>query len=97
MEKPSQETARTEHGKETDETSTTGEEPGISTDLPTDVRVKLRKLEKFESRYHGAYLDGLGTYSQANLLKSSSGRTASPMLGSSLLSLSKPVSEKTPL
>ncbi|KAL8948171.1 MAG: hypothetical protein Q9222_005622 [Ikaeria aurantiellina] len=26
--------------------------PGTSQDLPTDIRVKLRKLEKLESRYH---------------------------------------------
>ncbi|KAL2058151.1 hypothetical protein ABVK25_001769 [Lepraria finkii] len=45
-------------GKSTQEDATleTGEaaadEPRSSSDLPTDVRVKLRKLEKLESRYH---------------------------------------------
>ena len=29
------------------------DEPSTSSELPTDVRVKLRKLEKLESRYHG--------------------------------------------
>lgn len=53
-------------GKSTQEDATleTGEaaadEPRSSSDLPTDVRVKLRKLEKLESRYHGEWLDGQG-------------------------------------
>jgi hypothetical protein len=32
---------------------TAADEPRLSSDLPTDVLVKLRKLEKLESRYHG--------------------------------------------
>lgn len=39
--------------QESGETTTSAEEPRTSSDLPTDVRVKLRKLEKLESRYHG--------------------------------------------
>ena len=37
---------------------TAADEPRLSSDLPTDVRVKLRKLEKLESRYHGEWLNG---------------------------------------
>ena len=28
--------------------------PGVSVDLPADVRTKLRKLEKLEARYQGS-------------------------------------------
>ena len=35
------------------EIASTAEAPRTSSDLPTDIRVKLRKLEKLESRYHG--------------------------------------------
>lgn len=45
--------ARGESSQESGETTTSAEEPRTSSDLPTDVRVKLRKLEKLESRYHG--------------------------------------------
>lgn len=44
---------RGDSSQESGETSTSAEEPRTSSDLPTDVRVKLRKLEKLESRYHG--------------------------------------------
>jgi hypothetical protein len=30
--------------------------PRASTDLPADVRTKLRKLEKLESRYQGTFI-----------------------------------------
>jgi len=42
-----------ESGQETNETAVSTDEPRTSSDLPTDVRVKLRKLDKLESRYHG--------------------------------------------
>lgn len=32
----------------------------VTIELPTDVRVKLRKLDKFESKYHGSCLHELG-------------------------------------
>ena len=35
------------------ETRTSADESRLSSDLPADVRVKLRKLEKLESRYYG--------------------------------------------
>lgn len=47
------ETASQQGGQETDETSISAEESGVSSELPADVRDKLRKLEKYESRYHG--------------------------------------------
>lgn len=46
--------AKGESSQESAETTSSVEEPRASLDLPTDVRVKLRKLEKLESRYHGA-------------------------------------------
>jgi len=45
--------ARGDFSQESGEIITSAEEPRTSSDLPTDVRVKLRKLEKLESRYHG--------------------------------------------
>lgn len=33
-------------------------------ELPTDVRVKLRKLEKLETRYHGNLSLGTSNFSQ---------------------------------
>ena len=42
-----------EGSQESAETTTLVDETRKSLDLPTDVRVKLRKLEKLESRYHG--------------------------------------------
>ena len=47
------ETASQESGQEIDETSTSVGEATASPDLPADVRDKLRKLEKYESKYHG--------------------------------------------
>lgn len=35
------------------EAAASTDEPRTSSDLPTDVRAKLRKLDKLESRYHG--------------------------------------------
>ena len=39
----------------TDEKSAETAAPTVAQELPTDVRVKLRKLEKLESRYQGVY------------------------------------------
>ncbi len=52
-EKAPQENTSSESNQGTGETATSADEPRSSSDLPTDVRVKLRKLEKLESRYHG--------------------------------------------
>lgn len=46
---------RGDNGQESGETTASAEEPSTSSYLPTDVRVKLRKLEKLESRYHGGF------------------------------------------
>ncbi len=43
-----------ENSQESGEIAVAEGEPRTSSDLPTDVRVKLRKLEKLEARYHGA-------------------------------------------
>ena len=51
--KTMQETATRQSGHEKDETSTSTGESSASSDLPADVRDKLRKLEKYESRYQG--------------------------------------------
>lgn len=48
-----QENAPQQSSQETNETSTSAGESSASSDLPTDVRDKLRKLERYESRYHG--------------------------------------------
>ena len=53
--KTMQEPASPQGGQEIDETSTSTGEASTSPDLPADVRDKLRKLEKYESRYHGLY------------------------------------------
>ena len=53
--KTMQETASQQSGQETDETTTSAGEASASPDLPADVRDKLRKLEKYESRYHGIH------------------------------------------
>ena len=50
-----QETASQKSGNETDETSTSAGEASTSPDLPADIRDKLRKLEKYESRYNGIH------------------------------------------
>jgi hypothetical protein len=42
-----------EGGQETNEAAVSADEPRTSSDLPTEIRVKLRKLDKLESRYHG--------------------------------------------
>ena len=52
-------------GQEANETSTSVEESSASLDLPTDVRDKLRKLEKYESRYHGIF--GLANHPRPSL------------------------------
>ena len=52
-EKTPRENTSSESNQGTGETATSADEPRSSSDLPTDVRVKLRKLEKLESRYHG--------------------------------------------
>ena len=52
-EKRPRENTSSESNQGTGETATSADEPRSSSDLPTDVRVKLRKLEKLESRYHG--------------------------------------------
>ena len=41
--------------QETNEVSISAREPLALPDLPIDIRDKLRKLEKYESRYHGAF------------------------------------------
>ena len=53
--KTMQETASQKSGQETDETSTSAGEASALPDLPADVRDKLRRLEKYESRYHGIH------------------------------------------
>lgn len=53
IEKAPRETSSSENNQGTAETTASADEPRLSSDLPTDVRVKLRKLEKLESRYHG--------------------------------------------
>ena len=55
---------REDANPDTSEAGTTADEPRLSSDLPTDVRVKLRKLEKLESRYHGESL-----HEQAEMLQ----------------------------
>lgn len=50
-----EETASQQGGREANETSTSTGESNASSDLPADVRDKLRKLEKYESRYHGMF------------------------------------------
>ena len=52
-EKGSRENSSSENNQGTAETTASTDEPRSSSELPTDVRVKLRKLEKLESRYHG--------------------------------------------
>lgn len=52
-EKAPRENSSSENNQGTAETTASADEPRSSSDLPTDVRVKLRKLEKLESRYHG--------------------------------------------
>lgn len=47
-----QEIAPQQSSQEIYETSTSAGESSASSDLPTDIRDKLRKLEKYESRYH---------------------------------------------
>lgn len=42
-----------ENGQEVNEAAITIDEPRTSSELPTDVRVRLRKLDKLESRYQG--------------------------------------------
>lgn len=48
-----QEIAPEQGSQETNKSSPPIEEFSASSELPTDVRDKLRKLEKYESRYHG--------------------------------------------
>ena len=51
--KTMQEITSRQSGQDIHQTPTsTGESTALS-DLPTDVREKLRKLERYESRYHG--------------------------------------------
>ena len=50
-----QETAPQPTSQETNETSTSAGESSASSDLSIDVRDKLKKLEKYESRYHGMF------------------------------------------
>ena len=52
-EKTPRENTSSESNQGAGETAASADEPRSSSDLPTDVRVKLRKLEKLESRYHG--------------------------------------------
>lgn len=94
-EKTAQETSRGESSQESGEATTSVEEPRVSSDLPTDVRVKLRKLEKLESRYHGAWSDWRIEHHTANFFKNCLDRIVSPMLESLLSSLSRYLSEKT--
>lgn len=53
--KTMQETAPRQSSSETNEKSTAAGDFGALSILPTDVREKLRKLEKYESRYHGMF------------------------------------------
>ncbi len=50
-----QEAAPRTSSQETNETSTSAGESSASSELPTGVRDKLKKLEKYESRYHGMF------------------------------------------
>ena len=43
----------TEKGKEPAPSAKDADEKPASTELPTDVKAKLRRLDKLESRYHG--------------------------------------------
>lgn len=40
---------------EDDKASTGADPPSSSQELPTEVRVKLRKLDKLESKYYGTF------------------------------------------
>jgi hypothetical protein len=40
---------------EDDKTSAHGDAQPLSQELPTDVRVRLRKLDKLESKYYGNF------------------------------------------
>lgn len=40
---------------EDDKTSAHGDAQSLSQELPTDVRVRLRKLDKLESKYYGNF------------------------------------------
>lgn len=51
--KTMQETAPQQVSQEINKSSPPIEDSGALSELPTDVRDKLRKLEKYESRYHG--------------------------------------------
>ena len=53
--KTMQESAPRHSSQEANEISTSAREPIALPDLPIDIRDKLRKLEKYESRYHGAF------------------------------------------
>lgn len=50
-----QETAPRQSSQDTNDTPTSATGSTASSDLPTDVRNKLRKLERYESRYHGMF------------------------------------------
>ena len=50
-----QESAPRHSSQEKNEISASAREPIALPDLPTDIRDKLRKLEKYESRYQGAF------------------------------------------
>jgi len=47
-----------QQAKEEKESGDGSPTPATAVELPTDVRVKLRKLEKLEVRYHGKLRSG---------------------------------------
>ena len=49
------EKSKSEDGMQTSEKSAAPEEQAQTPELPTDVRVKLRKLERLEARYQGLF------------------------------------------
>ena len=60
-----------------------------TSDLPTDVRVKLRKLDKLESKYHGPSVLPFDCHSVLTVDQSYYDRTVSPMLESRQSNLSR--------
>ena len=73
------EAVRGESSNESGETTALIEEPRNSSDVPTDIRVKLRKLEKLESRYSGGSFPIYKKPDEVNDLKNYSGLIVLPM------------------
>ena len=96
MEKPEQEKEPGESNQENGDLKPTDEEPRRSLELPTNVGVKLRKLEKLESRYHGTYSISWEEVAMAEELQSFYDRTASHMLEYKPLNPSRRPFERIP-